>query len=312
MMHVPNSRFSARPGHSGGLFGAIKEVASEFSDDDIMTQSAALAFYSGLAMAPLLTISVLAARMFFGDEAKTKIITAFNQVIGEQAAQPIKELLDPATQQLNHGMSVAGTVSLVILAFSAASVFGQLQSALNSVWDVKAKPGNTILGFINKRLLSLGMLLSILFLLMISLIISAVLQGFAHLGGSAEGVIWEVLNNAVSIVIFTALFTGLFKYVPDAKVQWKPAWVGGAISAVLFTIGKIALAYYVGRVSYQTSYGAAVGSFLALLVWVYYSSIIVLIGAEVTQVYAKRSGHAVEPSEHAVAVKKEEIEQPKK
>src|SRR4051794_36201779 len=118
-MDFPGSGSGTGPANSRGLLSGVKEVASEFADDDIMTQSAALAFYSGLAMAPLLTISVLAARMFFGNEAKTKIVTAFKQVIGEQAAQPIQQLLDPATQQLNHGMSVAGVISLVILAFSA-------------------------------------------------------------------------------------------------------------------------------------------------------------------------------------------------
>jgi membrane protein len=294
-----------------GLFNAVKEIANEFSEDDVMTQSAALAFYAGLAVAPLLTVIVWISQVFFGAEAKQKIVEAFQQVVGGQAAGPIKELLNPASEQAKNGMTLAGIVSIVILAFSASSVFGQLQSALNSIWDVKAKPGSAIWGFINKRLLSLGMLLSIFFLLMVSLVVSAGLQAFTgKMGGGDAGWLWTILEQVVSVGVFTVLFAGLFKYVPDAKISWRAVWIGAVISAVLFAIGKFALALYLGRGSYESSYGVAVGSFVALLVWVYYSSIIVLVGAEVTEVYARRNGHAIEPSDHAVRVIKEERQDP--
>lgn len=298
---------TAGDGPQPGVVGAVKEVAAEFSEDDVMTQSAAIAFYAGLAVAPLLTVIVWITQAVLGPEGKGKIVQAFETVVGAAAAAPIRELLNPASEQAKAGMTLAGTVSILILAFSASSVFGQLQSALNSIWDVKAKPGNSILGFINKRLLSLGMLLSIFFLLMVSLVLSAGLQAFTgKLGGDEEGWLWTVLEQVVSVAVFTAVFAGLFKFVPDAKITWRAVWTGAFISAVLFAVGKFGLGLYLGRGSYENSYGVAVGSFVALLVWVYYSSIIVLIGAEVTEVYARRHGHAIEPSEHAVRVVTEE------
>jgi membrane protein len=171
---------------------------------------------------------------------------------------------------------------------------------------VRAKPRNSILGFINKRLLSLGMLVSLMFLLMVSLVLSAILHNLLQRIADHTTLIWMIVNNTASVALFTLLFAALFKYVPDAKVAWRVVWVGAIVSAVLFAVGKLALAWYLGRGSYQTSYGGAVGSFVALLVWVYYTSITVLIGAEATEVYARRHGQAVEPSEHAVRVVQEE------
>jgi len=298
------------PPPAPGVIGAIKETYNEFAHDDVMTQAAAVAFYSGLAMAPLLTLLVWISQSVFGDHAKDTITDAFASVIGSQAAAPIKELLDPASEQAKGGWNVAAAVSLAILAFSASSVFGQLQSALNRIWAVKAKPKNNILGFINQRLLSLGMLASIFFLLMVSLILSTILQSVIGMHGKdGPTMMWSIVNNVVSFGLFTVMFAALFKYVPDAKISWRAVWTGALISAALFAVGKYGLAYYLGRGSYQTSYGAAVGSFVALLVWVYYSSIIVLIGAEATEVYARRNGHAVEPSDHAVRVVEETTEE---
>jgi membrane protein len=229
-------------------------------------------------------------------------------VIGPQAAAPIKQLLDPAGNNVG-AMNVAGIISILILAFSACSVFGQLQSALNIVWHVRAKPKSSILGFINKRLISLGMLFSILFMLLTSLVISSILQGIMGSHGEDETtVLMTIVNHVVSIGLSTVLFAALYKYVPDAKIAWRPTWFGAAVSAILFEIGKFLLALYLGRGSYENSYGAAVGSFVALLVWVYYSSTIVLVGAEITEVWARRYGHRLEPSEHAVRVVQQEQE----
>jgi membrane protein len=294
-----------------GVWGALKETYAEFSDDGVMTHAAAIAFYSGLAIAPLLALVVWISRVFFGNEAKQTVLKAFQEVIGSQAAAPIQEILDPATSQTPHGLNVAGVISTVILAFSAASVFGQLQTALNQIWDVKAKPRNSVMGFISKRLLSLGMLFSLMFLLMVSLVLSAILHNLLGRIADEQTLIWLMVNHATALGLFMVLFAALFKYVPDAKVHWRVVWIGAFASAALFSAGKLALAWYLGRGSYETSYGGAVGSFVALLVWVYYSSITVLIGAEATEVYARRHGLAVEPSEHAVHVVRQEREQPK-
>ena len=295
---------SADPHPKPGFLGGLKEIYYEFSNDDVMTQSAALAFYSGLAFAPLMTVAVWATKVFFGPESKMKVVDAFKAVIGPQAAEPLKQLLDPASKQAGASMTVAGIISIVLVIFSASGVFGQLQAALNAIWHVEAKPSSGMMGFIRKRLLSMGMLMSILFLLMVSLVISTMIQGVVGTSGDDTSVVIDILQNVVSVGIFTALFALLFKYVPDAKISWRPVWMGGFISAVLFVIGKFGLSIYLGRGSYENSYGVAVGSFVALLVWVYYSAIILLIGAEATEVYARRHGEGLKPSEHAVRVEK--------
>lgn len=303
--------FAVQPQHSAsttpvetkpGVIGFATETLGEFSDDDVMTQAAALAFYSGLALAPLLTIAAWIARGIFGDQSKAEIVDAFGKVAGNTATQPIGALLNPASDEAAKGLTVAGIVSILLVAISASGVFAQLQSALNVVWDVKAKPGAGIMDYVRKRLFSLGMLLSILFLLMLSVVVSAALQAFMGEHESSSSVVWTVTNFVIGLAVFWGLFAALFKYVPDVKVGWRPILVGAGVSAALFSLGRFGLAFYLGRGSYETTYGSAVGSFVALLVWVYYSAIILLIGAEVTQVYARRNGERVESEAHAVRV----------
>ncbi|MDB5326146.1 MAG: hypothetical protein JWM57_1715 [Phycisphaerales bacterium] len=295
----------ADPKPKPGLIGAVKEVFSEFSSDDVMTQAAALAFYSGLAFPPLLTITVWAMRIFSGDAAKDEVAKALGKVLGPAAAEPMKQLLEANAEKAHASMTVAGIISIVLVAFSASGVFGQVQSALNAVWHVEPKPSSGIMGFLRKRILSMGMLASILFLLMTSLIVSAALAIFIKIvGGTVGSIIGLIVDPIASIALFTVLFAAMFRFVPDAKIRWRPVWIGALISAVLFTIGKVGLGIYLGRTDYASSYSAAAGSFVALLVWVYYSSVIMLIGAEATEVTARRLGHGLQPDKHAVRVVK--------
>lgn len=294
---------TADPKPKPGFIGSVKETVYEFLNDDVMTQAAALAFYTGLAMAPLLTIVAWAAKVFLPDNDKYNVALAFSQVMGKQAYAPIEELLEPASKQASTDFTLAGIVSIVLVAISASGVFGQVQAALNNIWHLQARPTNGIIGYIKKRVLSLGMLASIMFLLLASLVVSATLQGrITTSGDSWQNIAMIVVNNVASLIVFTGVFAAMFKFVPDAKIDWKPVLVGGFIAAILFSLGKLGLSIYLGRGSYETSYGAAVGSFVALLVWVYYSAIILLIGAEATEVYARREGHALRPDEHAVRV----------
>jgi membrane protein len=288
--------------HRRGRWWALKEVYNKFSDKDGMTQAAALAFYSGLSLAPLLTVLAWISRNVLHRDSKETLIGGFEQVIGPQAAAPIRDILDPASQQAQVSMTLAGIISLAILAFSATGVFGQLQSALNHMWDVQAAPSAGLWAYVKKRILSFGMLISIMFLLLISMVASAAIQGFVTATGLPEGWLLQIVNTVVSLAIFTVVFAAMFKFVPDAQIAWRDVWFGGALSAVMFVIGKFLLGLYLGRGSYQSAYGAAVGSFVALLVWVYYSSIIVFIGAEAAQVYARRHGHQPKPEGHAVKV----------
>jgi membrane protein len=159
--------------------------------------------------------------------------------------------------------------------------------------------------YVRKRLLSFGMLLTILFMLLVSMVVSAVIHGFLQVVGSSSGYVALAANSVISLALFTLLFAMLFKYVPDARLNWRPVWSGAIVASVLFMIGKYVLGLYLGRGGYESSYGAAVGSFVALLVWVYYSSTILLIGGEATQVWARRHGERIRPEDHAVRVVQE-------
>lgn len=290
-----------------GFVGAVMEMVREFLDDDGMTQAAALAFYTGLSLAPLLTIAVWATQVFVGEGAKEQIVHVCEQVLGKQAAAPVGQLLQPAGEQAKQSMTISGIISIIFFAFTASGVFGQLQSSLNIMWNVKPNPKESGFWlFLRKRLFSFGMLLTILFLLLVSMVLSVGIE--AYLGRFQEEykLIFTVINLVVSLIVATGIFALMFAYLPDARVPWSDTLVGAAITAMLFLIGRWGLAVYLGRGSYETSYGAAVGSFVALLVWVYYSSIIIFLGTEVTQVYARRHGHRVKPEEHAIRAKRVE------
>jgi membrane protein len=307
------------PEEQRGALAVAKQLYNEFSEDDVMTQSAAVAFYTGLALAPVLTVAVWITKAFFPGNAKERIVGAFESVLGYQAAYPIREMLDPAEKAASTGMNVAGLISIALVLFSASGVFAQLQSALNLIWDVEAKPSAGIWAFIRKRFLSFGMLLTILFLLLTSLVVSAVIQGM--IGVNPESTSWmsAVVNTGVSLVIYVVLFATMFRYLPDVRIDWKDVWVGAVITAVLFSLGRFGLSIYLGRtapaddpsVSEQGQlYAKAIGTFVAFLLWVYYSGIIVLVGAEATQIYTRHKGHGLRPNKYSqlVETKKEPID----
>ena len=192
-------------------------------------------------------------------------------------------------------------ISVVILLIGASGVFAQLQSALNTVWNVKAKPNGGIWQFIRKRLLSFGMVLAIGFLLLVSLLVSAFLSGISKLEiNLLPGLtpLWQLVNFAISFGFISLLFALIYKYLPDVKIRWKDVWVGAIITALLFTLGKFAIGFYLGRGSLGSSYGAA-GSLIVFLAWVFYSAQILLFGAEFTQVYARKYGRKICPNRHA-------------
>jgi membrane protein len=190
--------------------------------------------------------------------------------------------------------------------FGASGVFGQLQASLNIIWGVQPKPGRGILGIIRDRSLSFGFILVVGFLLLVSLLLTAgiafVGKQFGAMVPGMESLI-QILNSILSLAVITLLFGMMFKILPDANIAWRDVWIGAFITALLFTLGKFALGFYLGRSGVASSYGAA-GSLIVLLLWVYYSSQVVFFGAEFTQVYANRFGSHVTPSSNAIAVSK--------
>ena len=285
-----------------GLWGATKEVVSEFFDDDALTHAASLAYYTALSFAPLLMLLLWIASLL-GEDTQNRMVAQLHSFIGGPAAGAVDEVVNNAEQQPNAG-SIAGIISILFLLFSASGVFGQLQYALNSIWDVQARPGEGIWGWLRKRFLSFGMVLALGFILLVSLVISSVLSGMMGEGGGeaeeAASAVGHVVQLVVSFAVFTVLFALMFKFLPDVKIAWNDVWVGALATAALFTVGKFLIGLYLGR-STDSSYGAA-GSLIALLVWVYYSGLIVFFGAEITQVWARRMGHQIEPDEHAVRI----------
>ncbi len=221
------------------------------------------------------------------------------QQIAQKAAQPNK--------------SAAATIIGIALAlFGASGVFGQLQDALNTIWGVKAKPGLGIRGFLRSRFLSFAMVGGICFLLLVSLVIEGLLKGFSHYvqthlpGGLTLALSIYLIFDACIVVL---VFATIFKFLPDVKLRWRDVWIGSILTAILFAIGKWALGFYLGSGAASSAYGAA-SSLITLLLWIYYSSQILLFGAEFTQVYTRRFGGRAEPDDYAVCIERTEVEQP--
>ena len=282
------------------IFALVKEAFVEWQEDKASLLAAALAYYTVFSITPLLVIAIAIAGAVFGqDTAQNEILEQINGLVGEQGAQIIKTSLDNADQPKIGG--IASIISVVILLIGASGVFAQLQAALNTVWNVKAKPNAGIGEFIRKRLLSFGMVLVIGFLLLVSLILSAMLAGVGKLEVNLlPGLtpLWQLLNFAISFGFIALLFALIYYYLPDVKVRWQDVWVGAIMTALLFTVGKFAIGLYLGRGSFGSTYGAA-GSLIIFLAWVFYSAQILLFGAEMTQVYARKYGRKIRPDRHS-------------
>lgn len=287
----------------------IKGTVSEFSEDNVLRLSAALAYYSIFSLGPLLVIMVGVAGLVLGESSvQSQVKEQLQSFLGPQSAGVVESMMQ---NQSKGGGLLTTIIGIVTLLLGASGVFGQLQDALNTIWEVKAKPGIGIWGFLRHRFLSFGMILVIGFLLLISMVISTVMSGMMGKLGSflpMSDVVAHVVNFTVSFLVIALLFALMFKALPDVKIPWRDVWVGALFTAFLFTLGKFLLGLYLGRASTTSSYGAA-GAVVLILLWVYYASIIIFLGAEFTQVYAKAKGHKVEPTEYAVPVTEGEREQ---
>ena len=282
------------------IFKLLKETFQEWQQDKVSRLAAALAYYTVFSITPLLVIAIAIAGAVFGQEAaKGEIVDQINGLVGDRGARAIEVALANADQPNISG--AASLISIAILLLGASGVFAQLQDALNTIWNIQAKPNSGIWEFIRKRLLSFGMVLAIGFLLLVSLVVSAALSGIGKLELSilpGFTFIWQIINFAISFSFIAMLFALIYKYLPDAKIKWDDVIVGSIITALLFTFGKFVIGLYLGRGSLGSAYGAA-GSLVIFLAWVYYSAQILLFGAEFTQVYARKFGKKITPNRHA-------------
>jgi membrane protein len=280
----------------------LKITFSQWRQDQASVMAAALAYYTVFSLAPLLIIVIAIAGAVFGEQAaKGELVMQMQGLIGKEGAQLIQTAIENASQLDPSQGPIPTLINIILLLSGASVIFGQLQQSLNRIWKVEPKPGNGIIDFVRQRLLSFSMVLVIAFLLLVSLVISTILvisgnylrdlvPGFTYL--------WHLLNFFVSLGIVTLLFAMMFKILPDAKIAWKDVWMGAALTALLFDIGKFLLGLYLGKTSLASAYGAA-GSLVIILTWVFYSAQILFLGAEFTQVYVRSGGQEIAPAEYA-------------
>ena len=283
------------------IFGYVKETYQEWSGDDAFEKSSSIAYYSVFSLPGLLIIVVTAATLIWSPEYVEQVITdEIGGAMGGDAAEQIQTMLQNSRQESSSTMALI--VGIATLVFGATGVFSQLQKSLNDAWEVELDPDAGIKQTVLSRVTALGIILALAFLLIVSLLLSSVLAAInGWLEQQLPGIptfIFFVVNNLLSVGVLTALFALMFKVLPDADVEWRSVGWGALVTAVLFTIGKFLLGFYFGQSDPGATFGAA-GSIILIMLWVYYSSLIMLFGAEFTQVYARRHGHRLEPSEHA-------------
>jgi membrane protein len=270
----------------------LKDAGTGWVDDKAQRMGAALAYYSAFSLAPLLLIATGIAGMVFGEQAaRGEILHQVADLVGPSAAQALEEILKNSADQ----GALATVVGLAVLLFGASGVFVELQDSLNTIWKVPPPPGLGVWAWIRDRLLSFTLVVSTGFLLLVSLVLSA---GLSALGGMLApltnglpgGVwVWQLANIGLSFALITVLFAVLYKVLPAAPVAWGDVWLGGALAALLFTLGKYLIGLYLGRGSVTSALGAA-GSGVVMLVWVYYSTQILFFGAEFTRAWALKAG----------------------
>ncbi|MDB6064866.1 MAG: Ribonuclease [Pedosphaera sp.] len=282
------------------FWSLIRTTAEAWLDDRAQKLGAALAFYTALSISPLFVIFFFIVSLWFdAASARAQIFAQINDLIGPQGGKALQAILENPHHQ---GTGLIASVSaFATLILTSTGLFLELQDDLNIIWGVEQKPGHALRGFIKHRVLSFTMVIGIGFLLLVSLLVSAALAAldkyFSELIPTAA-TLWQVVNICVSLGVVALLFALIFKVLPDVEVAWSDVWVGAAITAVLFTVGKHLLGLYLGRSTIASAYGAA-GSVIVILLWVYYSAQILFFGAEFTRVYACRLGKRAEPAPYA-------------
>jgi membrane protein len=279
----------------------LKTTVNEWVEAEPFQLAAALSYYTLFSLAPLLLIAIGVAGFVFGREAaQNQIVETLQGMIGQDSAKTVQEMIQASNEKPKAGM-LSTIIGFVALLFGAGGVVGQLQTSLNRIWEVKPKPGQGIWGFLRQRFFSFAMVLAIGFLLLVSLVVTAVLSSFTGMLSSFLGdatFVAHTIDIVVSFGFVTLLFALIYKYVPDVEIQWRDVWVGAALTSILFTLGKYLIGLYIGTSGVSSTFGAA-GSLITILVWVYYSSLIFFLGAEFTRVYATEYGSGVAPAENA-------------
>jgi len=295
----------------GIFWDIIKDSANGFIDDRLMKMSGALSYYTIFSMGPLLLIMISICSIFFGrDAVEGKVYAQLSRFVGHDTASQLQTIIQHAAISGKGALATILGVGLLIM--GASSVFAEMQESINIIWGVKSKPKSGWKSFLLNRLLSFSMIVSLAFLLLVSLGISAIIEILGNrLQAGFPGlsvVIIYMINTVISIAITTFIFAVIFKVLPDADIKWKDVIIGSIATMILFLLGKFAISFYISKSNIGSTYGAT-GSLIVILLWVYYSAMILYFGAEFTKFYAVHVGDEIKPSEYAVTV--EQVEQEK-
>jgi membrane protein len=290
------------------FFRFIKQVISEYIADNVLKYSASLAYYTTLSLAPMLIIVISASGILFGEEAmRGEVYTEIRDLVGSKAAAQIQDTMQNI--HLSRGSSFSTIISLVVLLIGATGIFGEIQDSLNKIWGLKTINVRVWWKLLLDRLVSFSLIISLGFVMVVSLLLSAIVAAVsAHiakfLGGAGE-VMLLITDNLLSVALTSTIFAVIFKVLPDAKIKWRDVIIGSLITSILFMIGKIIIGYYLGKSNLASVFGAA-GSVIIIMIWVYYSSATLYLGAVFTKVYATNYGGKILPNEYSVWVKVEE------
>lgn len=292
------------------LWKVLVATFSGFINDNGMKLSASLAYYTVFSLAPLLILVISLAGLFFGQDAATnRLYPQIAQYVGSQAALQIQDMLKSLALSGKTGIAVV--IGVITLMVGASSIFVEIQDSLNIIWRVKAKPKKGWLKLLQNRFLSFSLIVSLGFLLLVSLVINflmdALSKKLAHFLPYVTSVLIKCINLGITLVVISTLFGIIFKVLPDVKIRWKDVRSGAIFTALLFMLGQYGIGIYLQYAAQSSAYGAA-GSIILILLWIYYTAAILYIGAEFTQVYAEAVGCKIEPAEYAVAVIQTEVE----
>ena len=297
------------------MWEVLKNSFNGFLDNKVLKLSASLAYYTVFSLGPLLIVILFLCGRFLGKEAvEGEIYQQMENFVGSDTAIQLQEIIKNAALSNQSGLSAV--IGIITLLIGATTVFAEIQDSINEIWGLKPKPGkSTWWQLIKIRLISFGVIGSLGFLLMVSLGVSAVVEALSESlkdrFPDITVVVFYILNVAISFIVISTLFAVIFKVLPDAKIKWKDVISGSVATALLFMLGKFGISFYISKTNIGSTYGTA-GSLVVLLVWVYYSSMILYFGAEFTKAYAIRFGNAIYPNRYAVIATTLHVEQGKK
>lgn len=293
-----------------GLWGVLKDSFKGFGNDKVTKLSGSLAYYTVFSLGPLMVVIISLCSIFLGREAvEGKIYQQLNNFVGSDTALQLQDIIK------NAAISGKGTMAAIIggitLLIGATTVFGDIQDSINRIWGIKPKPKKGWLKMLQNRFLSFSVIATLGFLLLVSLGISAIIEAlmnsFRAKYPDVAVIIVYIVNLLLTLIITAFIFAVIFKVLPDARIKWRDVLAGAIATAILFILGKFGISFYISKAKVGSTFGAA-GSLVILLLWVYYSSIILYFGAEFTKAYAVKYGSEIHPNEYAVTTKEVEVE----